>query len=109
MKLIAVSSITLMGFDFYVRAEVEVTNWGDPTPVNSRTILPPDEVEWHVESISLSRDEPGWIGPEWRISDRDALFGALLENKTIIYACQEAVYREARERAISPRHRRRCF
>jgi hypothetical protein len=109
MKIIAVSSITLMGFDFYVRAEVKVTNWGDPTPVHSRMISPPDPVEWEIRAISLSRDEPGWLGPEWQIGAGDAMFEHLLENKAIVYACQEAVCRSARSRAYLRGFRRRAF
>jgi hypothetical protein len=110
MRILATNSgIDMMGADFYVLAHVKITHWG----CEAKLYGPPEncyeaeDPEYEIVSLSLRRDEPGGLGPEWSIDPDHALFDVLSEHDNIREACDEAVIQEANERRFEMRYRRR--
>ena len=113
MKTITVNtSVDLMGFDFYVTLEIEVTSWGCPAKISPppEYCWPAEAPEWNVVSLELQRDEPEGLGPAWSI-DGGKQFDLITELPHVENECCEVVSLAANVHYLESRinRRRRAF
>ena len=109
MKTTANAGIDLMGCDFYVTIDLEITHWGCEAKLYGppENCYPAEAPEWIVHSITLQHDTADGLGPKWVVNPDCAMFDALTGLSAIEYACEEAVSEAASERYWMQRQNRR--
>jgi hypothetical protein len=112
MMITTTTGVEIMGFDFHVTVDIEITHWGCQAKLSGppENCWPAEAPEWFIHSITLQTDEARGLGPEWDINPACAMFDVLCDLPAIEYACDEAVSEAANERYFeSRRYRRRSF
>lgn len=76
--LIAYSYLDMLGFDFELELEIDVTSFGEPYRYSPTAISPPDPPEFQITSMHMRVDRPNNVmGPWWEVKPDTAQFSCL--------------------------------